>query len=173
MSAIKAFAHEFDRNRRLIEKAIAELDDETFFQPPGENVNSIALIVKHLAGNLRSRWSELLTSDGDKPWRDRDREFVLADDDSRASLMAAWDEAWGTVETTLAGLADADLERQITIRGEPHTVLQALIRGTSHAAYHAGQVLYIARMLNPGGTWLTIAPGKSREHGPGRYLKRG
>jgi len=114
----------------------------------------------------------LLTSDGDKPARDRDSEFVLRAADTRANLMDAWDAAWQIVETTLASLSEADLARSVTIRGEPHTVLQALLRGVSHTAYHAGQVLYVARLEEPGAPWLTIAPGQSRQHGAGRYLEK-
>lgn len=172
MNVVAACAHEFDRHRRLIERALAPLADEAFFQRPSEAVNPIALIVKHLAGNLASRWSNLLTSDGDKPARNRDNEFVLTADDTRANLMADWDAAWQIVKATLANLTEVDLARTVTIRGEPHTVLQALLRGVSHTAYHAGQVLYVARLVEPGAPWLTIAPGQSRQHGPGRYLEK-
>jgi uncharacterized damage-inducible protein DinB len=172
MNVVPACAHEFDRHRRLIERAVASLTDEQFFHRPSAGVNPIALIVKHLAGNLASRWSDLLTSDGDKPARNRDNEFVLTADDTRPNLMAVWDAAWQIVETTLAGLTDADLIRTVIIRGEPHTVLQALLRGASHTAYHAGQVLYVARLVEPSAPWLTIAPGQSRQHGPGRYLEK-
>lgn len=170
MSTLAVFEQDFQRSRRLVEQAIATLSDEQFFHRPTESVNSIALIIKHLSGNLRSRWSDLLTTDGDKPDRDRDSEFVVAKEDTRDSLMAGWDRAWNTVESTLASLSAADLERRITIRGEPHTVLQALARGASHAAYHSGQILYIARMLCPDAPWLTIAPGESRQ-ARGSYLR--
>jgi uncharacterized damage-inducible protein DinB len=170
MSAISAFEREFNRHRRLIERAVSELSDEHFFHRPAEQVNSIALIVKHLAGNLGSRWSDFLTTDGDKPSRQRDAEFALTSADTRTNLMTAWDWAWATVTATLAGLGDSDLDRTVTIRGEPHTVLQALVRGVDHAAYHAGQILYIARMLRPDAPWLTIAPGKSNE-ARGGYLR--
>ena len=172
MNIVAACAHEFDRHRRLIERAVASLTDEQFFHRPSAAVNPIALIVKHLAGNLASRWSNLLISDADKPARDRDHEFVLSPDDTRANLMAAWDAAWQIVEATLASLSDADLAETVTIRGEPHTVLQALLRGVSHTAYHAGQVLYVARLVEPSAPWLTIAPGQSRRHGTGRYLEK-
>lgn len=168
---IHAFAHEFARQRRLMEQALGALADEDFFRRPSAHVNSAALIVKHLAGNLASRWSDFLTSDGDKSGRNRDAEFVLAPDDTRANLLAAWERAWNIVDATLAGLSDADLDRVVMIRGEPHTVQQALIRGVSHAAYHAGQVLYLARWLAPEAPYLTIAPGASQQHGSGRYLQ--
>ncbi|MGD9647044.1 MAG: DUF1572 family protein [Pirellulales bacterium] len=172
MGVVTACAHEFDRHRRLIERAIEPLRDEEFFRRPAPAVNSVALIVKHLAGNLASRWSDFLTSDGDKPGRNRDGEFVLGPDDSRATLMSRWHDAWGVVEHTLAKLGDDDLERVVTIRGEPHTVLQALLRGAGHVAYHAGQVLYVARFMRPDAPWLTIPPGQSGRHGRGRYLEK-
>ena len=168
---VSAFQHEFQRNRRLVEQALGDLSDEDFFRKPGDAVNSIALIVKHMAGNLTSRWSNLLESDGDKPARDRDQEFVLEPADTREHLMAAWDSAWQTVSATLAGLRGEDLSRVIEIRGEAHTVLQALARGASHTAYHAGQILYLVRWLQPAAKWRTIPPGGSKQHGPGKYLR--
>ncbi|MBX9790106.1 MAG: DUF1572 domain-containing protein [Pirellulales bacterium] len=172
MSVVAACGHEFERHRRLIERAVTPLTDEELFRHPAPSVNSLALIVKHLAGNLASRWSDFLTSDGDKPSRDRDNEFVIMAADTRVNLMAGWDRAWSIVGQTLVSLSDADLDREITIRGEPHTVLQALLRGVSHTAYHAGQVLYVTRLLRPDAPWLTIAPGQSRQHGAGRYLQQ-
>lgn len=161
---ISDIAHEFRRHKSLADRAIAGLSDEQFSQRPAEHVNPIALVVKHLAGNLASRWSEFLSSDGDKPSRNRDSEFVLSPDDTRDSLLAAWDLGWATLFATLTTLNDDDLEKTVTIRGEPHRVQQALLRGLDHVAYHTGQILYIARMLNPGDKWLTIPPGGSRQH---------
>jgi hypothetical protein len=167
---IADLTHEFRRYKHLADKALAGLSDEAFFHRPGAVVNAPALIVKHLAGNLLSRWTDFLTSDGEKPTRNRDREFVLTAEDTRADLMAAWEYGWGTLFAALAGLSTADLDGTVTIRGEPHTVEQALVRGLSHAAYHVGQILYLARLLNPSADWLTIPPGASQDHRPG-YLK--
>jgi uncharacterized damage-inducible protein DinB len=164
------FLYEFRRHKDLADRALGSLDDEQFFHRPAEHVNSVAIIVKHLSGNLRSRWTDFLTSDGEKPDRRRDGEFVIAAEDTRASLMAAWEHGWEAVLATVAALRDSDLQRTITIRGEPHTVLQALVRGLTHAAYHVGQVLYLARMLRPEGPWLTIAPRQS-DAARGGYLK--
>jgi len=150
---------------------MAGLDDEAFIRLPGEAVNSVALIVKHLAGNLRSRWTDFLTTDGDKPGRNRDGEFVLSEADTRAALMAAWEQGWQAILGTIGSLTEADLARTVTIRGEPHTVQQAVLRGTMHAAYHVGQILYLARLVNPAAPWLTIAPGASGVHRPG-YLRQ-
>ncbi len=171
MSIIAAFDHEFERNRALVCTAVAGLTDEEFFRRPGAQVNSIAQIVKHLAGNLASRWSDFLTSDGEKPWRNRDGEFVIEQSDTRESLMAAFERSSAIVAATLAALTDADLERQITIRGEPHSVLEALLRSSDHTSYHTGQILYLVRLLRPDAPWLTIPPGKSATH-QGSYLKQ-
>jgi uncharacterized damage-inducible protein DinB len=163
-------AHEFRRHKDLIDRSTNKLSDEQFFRRPGEQVNSIALIIKHLAGNLLSRWTEFLTSDGEKPTRSRDTEFDLTADDSRESLLAAWELGWSALFNTLGALTDGDLDKAVTIRGESHRVQQALLRGLDHVAYHAGQILYVARLANPAGEWLTIAPGKSGEHRPS-YLR--
>ena len=154
--------HEFQRHKALADKSLAELDDEQFFRAPGEAVNPVALIVKHLAGNLSSRWTDFLTTDGDKPTRDRDAEFVLTERDTRPNLLAAWERGWTVLFATLSGLSDADLDKSITIRGENHTSRQAILRGMTHVAYHTGQILYLVRLLRPQAPWLTIAPGQSR-----------
>jgi uncharacterized damage-inducible protein DinB len=160
------YRHEFRRHRELAERAMSQLDDEAFFRRPGEQVNPIALIVKHLGGNLLSRWTDFLTTDGEKPSRNRDSEFILTPHDTRAALMARWQAGWDTVDNTLAGLQESDLEKSITIRGERHTAQQALMRGLTHAAWHIGQILYLVRLLKPDATWLTIAPGQSAAHKP-------
>src|SRR5262249_42251095 len=156
--------HEFRRHKDLVDRGVRRLSEEQFFRRPGEQVNSIALIVKHLAGNLLSRWTKFLTSDGEKSTRNRDTEFELTPEDTRESLRAAWELGWSALFNTLGDLTGSDLDKTVTIRGEPHRVQQALLRGLNHVAYHTGQVLYLARLINPGGEWLTIAPGKSSEH---------
>ena len=162
--------YEFRRHKELADRAIARMSDEAFFRQPGEAVNSVALVVKHLSGNLKSRWTDFLTTDGEKPTRNRDVEFAITAADTRTILMAAWEEGWRAVLGTVAGLTPADLDKSIMIRGESHTVTQALLRGLTHAAYHVGQILYLARLLAPEGAWLTIAPGKSGER-RGDYRK--
>jgi hypothetical protein len=162
--------HEFRRHKGLADRAMAGLDDDQFFHRPGPQVNPIALIVKHLAGNIASRWTDFLTTDGEKTTRDRDGEFLLTESNTRAHLMADWERGWSTLFDTLAGLTDADLERTVTIRGEAHSVRQALLRGTTHVAYHIGQILYLARLIRPESDWLTVPPGRSREV-PGAYRR--
>jgi uncharacterized damage-inducible protein DinB len=147
---------------------MAQLDDPEFFRRPGELVNPVALIVKHLAGNLASRWAEFLTTDGEKPTRNRDGEFILTDGDTRASLMASWDRGWEILLNTLLSLTDAELSATVTVRGEPQSARQALLRGMSHVAYHTGQVLYLVRLLRPESAWMTIPPGQSNRVG-GNY----
>jgi hypothetical protein len=162
--------HEFRRHQGLADRAMAGLDDDQFFHRPGPLVNPIALIVKHLAGNMVSRWTDFFTTDGEKPDRDRDGEFLITEADTRTRLMDRWERGWSTLFDTLAGLTDADLGRTVTIRGEPHTARQALLRGMSHVAYHTGQILYLARLIRPEGDWLTVTPGRSRDV-PGAYRR--
>lgn len=170
-TVLDQFRHEFRRHKDLADKAIAGLDEDAFTQRLAEQVNPVALIVKHLAGNLQSRWSDFLTSDGEKPTRQRDREFEIESGDSRATLLAAWERGWRTLFETLGTLNDIDLEKTVMIRQEPHTVLQALLRGVTHVAYHIGQIMYLARLFRPQTPWLTIAPGKSASH-VGGYFKK-
>jgi hypothetical protein len=164
----------FRKQKDLSEQAFGQLGEEQFFRKPAEHTNSVAQIVKHVAGNLKSRWTDFLTTDGDKPWRDRDGEFVIGPDDSRERLLAAWEEGWSVLFDTLAGLREEDLVKTITIRREAHSVLQAINRSLTHVAYHAGQVLYVAHLVKPEGwRWVTVPPGQSqavKDRG-GNYLK--
>ncbi len=164
VSSIADLIHEFRRHKSLADRAISALDDTAFFYRPAEQVNPIALIVKHIGGNLKSRWTDFLTTDGEKPTRNRDSEFLLTEQDSRATLMAVWEQGWKTLFDTLAMLQPADLEKSITIRGENQTAYQALIRGLCHVAYHTGQIVYLVRLTNADAPWLTIAPGQSQSH---------
>ena len=168
---ITALAHEFRRHHSLANKGLAQLEGSLFFARPAPHVNSAAIIVKHLSGSMRSRWTDFLTSDGEKPDRNRDAEFAIGTE-TQAELLAGWEEGWNALYATLAKLTADDLQRTVLIRNEEHTVLQALLRGLSHATYHVGQILYLARLVNPHGDWLTIPPGKSREPRLG-YLAAG
>lgn len=164
----------FRKHKAMAEKAFPQLDDEAFFHKPGAHSNSVAIIVKHLAGNLASRFSDFLTTDGDKPWRDRDAEFVIGPDDTRLALVEAWERGWMTLFQALEALEEADGLKKVRIRGEEHTVLQALNRALAHTAYHVGQITYLARLLTTGDwKWITIPPGKSKEWNTrgGQYLK--
>lgn len=154
----------FAKLKALAEGALAQVDDDEFFalpEPSGET-NSIAFVVKHLAGNARSRWTDFRTSDGEKPDRQRDREFERAQGDTRGSLMAAWEEGWALLDRALAPLGEADLQEVITIRGEPHTVFQAIGRQLAHYGYHVGQIVLLARLARgPGWRTLSVARGES------------
>jgi uncharacterized damage-inducible protein DinB len=156
--------HELRRHRSLAEQAMSELDDESFFRPPAPQLNSVAIIVKHLAGNLRSRWTDFLTTDGEKTTRNRDNEFEITSADSRERLMASWNQGWGVLLQTVESLSTTDLDKTVTIRGEPHSARQASLRGMTHIAYHVGQILYLVRLLKPDAAWQTIAPGQSRAY---------
>jgi len=146
----------------LAERAAAQVDDASFAAPLGDEENSIALIMKHMAGNLRSRFSGFLTSDGEKPDRNRDGEFEQAPSDSRPAIMARWADGWRLLFETLDALAPDDLLRTVTIRGEPHTVIQALSRQLVHQSQHAGQIVLLAKHA-AGAKWqtLSIARGQS------------
>lgn len=152
-------------NKRLAEGALAQLSDEEFFRTldDGES-NSIAVIVKHIGGNARSRFTDFLASDGEKPWRKRDTEFELTADDTRASLMALWESGYEAVFNALESLKPEDITRTVTIRGEPHNVIQALHRANAHFAYHIGQVVFLAKHWK-GKEWktLSIPRGQSEE----------
>lgn len=156
-------AGQLSKLRATAERAMAQVRDEDFARAlDGEN-NSIAVIVKHISGNLQSRCTDFLTSDGEKPDRDRDAEFVLDPRETRAALMNAWSRAWDLLAKTVQSLRPEDVERTVYIRAEPHTVPQALHRHLSHLAYHVGQIVLLAKHW-AGAEWqaLTIPRGESR-----------
>lgn len=159
------FIREFRSYKDLADRALAQVGDDAFFAPLSDGeTNSIAITVKHLGGNLWSRWRDFLTSDGEKPDRDRDGEFELRDGDDREALLALWEKGWGTLFDTLASLSSGDLGRTVLIRSEPHTVTRALLRSLAHVAYHVGQIVLLARHRQGAG-WqtLTVPRGKSEE----------
>jgi hypothetical protein len=130
--------------KKLAEGAMEQVTDDQLFLTLDEEMNSIAIIVKHMAGNMRSRWTDFLTSDGEKPDRNRDTEFVEPPN-TRVDLMRVWNEGWQRVFEALEPLSDSDLERKVTIRGEPHSVMQAINRQLVHYAYHSGQIVFLAK----------------------------
>ena len=153
--------HNFRKYKALAEGAMEQVTDDELFRSIDDEANSIALIVKHMRGNMRSRWRDFLTSDGEKPDRDRDSEFVLAEERSRAVVMGWWEEGWAQVFEAVSALTPADLERTVTIREEPHTVLQALMRQVSHYAYHVGQIVFLAKHFR-GAEWSSLSIPKKR-----------
>ena len=146
--------------KKLAESAMEQVSDQQLFSSLDEEMNSIAIIAKHMAGNMRSRWTDFLTSDGEKPDRDRDMEFA-APPATREDLMRSWNEAWGRVFGALEPLSDADLERKITIRGEPHSVMQAINRQIAHYAHHVGQIVFLAKHFK-GRDWKSLSVPRNR-----------
>ncbi|HMP57757.1 MAG TPA: DUF1572 family protein [Gemmatales bacterium] len=144
----------FRSNKGWADKAVAQLPDDKMHVALDPNTNSIAVIMKHVAGNLLSRWTDFLTSDGEKPWRNRDDEFVDTFT-SRDELLAYWESGWQRLFDTLTSLSPDDLGRTVTIRGEPHSVPLAIQRSLAHCGYHVGQIVLTARIL-AGERWTTI-----------------
>lgn len=151
-------------HKRLADDAIAQLSDQQFFAVIDRESNSVAIVVKHMAGNMRSRFSDFLTTDGEKPDRNRDREFLMHNDAKREEILASWEQNWQLVFEAVNSLHPADLERTVTIRGEPHSVLQALNRAVAHCAYHAGQITFLAKHWK-GAEWksLSVPKGQSEQ----------
>ena len=139
-----------------VDRALAQVNDEQFFAALDVESNSIAVIVKHVAGNLRSRWTDFLTSDGEKTDRNRDSEFELGESATRAELMTGWEEGWRLAFEALNALTPDDLMATIRIRGEPHTVVKASMRQLTHAANHGGQIVFLAKHF-AGGSWQTVS----------------
>lgn len=155
---------ELRKIKQQADRAFAQVSDAQFFMQLDEESNSIAIIVKHVGGGLRSRWTDFLTTDGEKPTRHRDTEFVIEQGDTREALMARWEDGWRLLFAGLAALQPEDLGRAITIRGEPHTVLQAINRQLTHQSGHAGQIVLLAKHL-AGKNWqtLSVPRGKTEE----------
>jgi len=150
----------FRQYKQLGDKAIAQVTDEQLFASLDEESNSIAIIVKHLTGNMRSRWTDFLTSDGEKPTRNRDSEFVDPPK-TREALVQGWDQGWVCVFSAIEPLTDADLSRTITIRGEEHSVMQAINRQVAHYAMHLGQIILLAKHY-AGAQWQTLSVARNR-----------
>ena len=156
----------FQYYKKLGERAMAQCSDENLFAVIDAESNSIAIIVKHMAGNMRSRWIDFLTTDGEKPDRNRDTEFEDAPN-TRAALMELWERGWKYVFDALEPLTDADLGRTVTIRKEPHSVMQAINRQMAHYSHHVGQILFLAKHLTAKATgkWdsLSVPRGQSKQ----------
>jgi hypothetical protein len=163
---------QFHKYKALGDGALAQVEDADFFRTLDPESNSIAIVVKHLAANLRSRWTDFLTTDGEKPDRHRDTEFERDGADTRESLLAGWEAGWTLLFAALAPLSEKDLLAEVPIRGEPHTVMQAVHRQLTHYAYHVGQIVTLARHF-AGSRWnsLSIPKGRSREFEVGKSGK--
>ena len=155
-SYLKDSTEIFRYYKKLAERAMEQCPDEGLFATLDAESNSIAIIVKHFAGNARSRWTCFLTADGEKPDRNRDSEFEDAPK-TRAELAALWEQGWKSVFDALAGLSDADLERTVTIRGEAHSVMQAINRQVAHYSYHLGQIVLLSKhFAAANGKWVAL-----------------
>lgn len=150
----------FRNYKKLAERALAQVSDDEFFAVIDAESNSIALIVKHIAGNLHSRWRDFLKSDGEKPNRHRDTEFEIIGD-TRESLMKMWENGWKTLFKNVEPLTPADYTRSVTIRGEPHSIVEAVNRQLTHYAYHVGQIVFLAKHLKSA-EWKTLSIPRNR-----------
>lgn len=157
----------FRNYKKLAERAVEQVSDEEFFAKIDEEANSIALVVKHIAGNLRSRWTDFLTTDGEKADRDRDTEFEVIDD-TRESLMSFWEEGWQTLFDSIEPLTPEDFSKTITIRSEPHTVVEAINRQMMHYSMHIGQIILLAKHFKSS-DWKTLSIPKNKSADYNRY----
>ena len=155
---------QFRGYKRLGEGAIAQLKDEELFVTLDPESNSVAIIVKHMAGNMRSRFDDFLTTDGEKPDRHRDQEFELSSETTRAEVMRWWESGWSSLFSAIDSLRPEDVQRTVTIRGEPHTIVQAIGRQIAHYAYHVGQIVFLAKHFRSQ-DWksLSIPRGQSEQ----------
>jgi hypothetical protein len=160
---VSSILNAFEANKRLADRAVEQVQDDKLHAPLDANTNSIAVIMQHIAGNLLSRWTDFLTTDGEKPWRNRDGEFAEGNV-GRAELLDLWERGWACLRQTLKSLSQGDLSKIVTIRGEPHTVPLAMSRSLGHTCYHVGQIVQVAR-VHAGDKWntLTISRGGSQQ----------
>jgi hypothetical protein len=160
---LTSLEQEYRQYKSLGERAIEQLGEDELAHVPAADGNSVAIVVWHVSGNLKSRFTDFLASDGEKPWRDRDSEFEERTV-SRAALDRKWNEGWDVLFTTLSALSDDDLSRRVSIRGEEHSVLRALHRSLAHTAYHVGQIVLLCKSQR-GASWRNLSMPK-RSSGP-------
>jgi hypothetical protein len=160
--------------KKTVEKALAQVSNEDFFRKPDVESHSIAVLVKHVGGTLRSRFTGFLTEEGEKPDRDRENEFNILEGETRAVLMVKWEDGWGRFLGTLEGLSGDDLSRDIQVRWRKQPALEGVLQQTMHVAQHGGQIIYLAKLYS-GGDWkyLTIAKGKTDEYNAMRRREAG
>lgn len=170
---IQGWITEFEVAKEWSDGAIEQMSDEQLFKRVAPGFNSVAAIMKHISGNVKSRWTDWRTTDGEKPWRNRETEFDV-EGLTRAGVQQLWDAAWETIFAELGAMSAEDLDLTITIRGEPHSVPEAVNRQLLHAGYHTGQIVWLARLIvGEGWQWLTIAPGGSDTFNEGMHDKFG
>ena len=170
---LSAVINAFAANKCLADRAVAQVPDDKLDIALDTNTNSVSIIMKHVAGNLLSRWTDFLTTDGEKPWRNRDSEFA-GSFGGREELVALWERGWSCLVTTLKSLTPEDLTKTVLIRGEPHSVPLALERSLGHTCYHIGQIVQVAR-IHAGETWttLTIPRGASEQFNQANWGQTG
>ena len=157
--------------KKLAERAFAQISDEEFFKTLDEETNSIAVNIKHMAGNMLSRWTDFLTTDGEKPERNRDIEFVMLPDETKDAMVAYWEKGWKCVFEAIEPLQPDDLLRTIRIRGQEHTVMQAINRQLAHYAYHVGQIVYLAKHFRST-EWQSLSVPRNKSAEFNSYLEK-
>ena len=162
LSALRAY-------KKLAEKAIAQMHDEEFFVTLDEESNSVAVVMKHMAGNMISRWTDFLISDGEKPHRNRDMEFVIESETTKDDVLAYWERGWACVFEALQPLRPEDFEKKVMIRGEEHTIVQAINRQLMHYAYHIGQIVFLAKHFRSA-EWKSLSIPRNRSADFNTYL---
>ena len=161
----------FRAYKKLAEKAVEQVTDEELFVTIDEESNSIAVMMKHIAGNMLSRWTDFLTTDGEKPDRNRDMEFVIDPATTKNELMKYWQRAWQTVFGAVEPLQAADFERRVKIRGEEHTIVEAINRQLTHYAYHVGQIVFLAKHFRST-EWKSLSVPRNRSAEFNKYLEQ-
>lgn len=151
----------FKAYKKLAEKAIEQVNDQELFVTLDEEGNSIAVIMKHIAGNMLSRWTDFLTSDGEKPDRNRDMEFVIEEGTTKEAVLAYWERGWQAVFAAIEPLQPQDFERTVSIRGEAHTIVQAINRQMTHYSYHIGQIVFLAKHFRSS-EWKSLSVPRNR-----------
>jgi hypothetical protein len=161
MLYLRDVVEQFRQLKTLADKAFAQVSDEDLFTLLDPEANSLAILIQHMAGNMRSRWTDFLTSDGEKPDRNRDSEFVVAEGTTREDLQARWEEGWRCLFQTLTALSEEDLALTVLIRAEPHSVIKAINRQLTHYGYHVGQIVFLAKHL-ASDHWRTLSVPRGR-----------
>jgi uncharacterized damage-inducible protein DinB len=170
---LQDFKDEFERYKVVARKAIDQMPDDAINLVVGSGNNSVAMLIRHISGNLVSRFTDFLSSDGEKPWRNRDAEFADVTYD-REEVDSMWARGWEVLENELATLTDADLQKRVYIRGQAFTVHEALARSVAHVSYHVGQIVLLARILTTGEwQWITIPKGKSQDYNQNPIYEKG
>lgn len=161
----------FRAYKKLAEKALAQIKDEEYFVTLDEESNSIAIIMKHMAGNMISRWTDFLNTDGEKPDRNRDVEFVIENEATVEEVFAHWERGWSCLLNTVESLQPTDLDKQVFIRGKAHSVVQAINRQMTHYAYHIGQLVFLAKHIRSS-EWTSLSVPRNRSTSFNEYLKQ-